>query len=343
MRRVARYGSDPFHLTQRQLPIMPSSRKHPAAESRITRPASGTPKGGGKRERVSFQGEPGANSHLACTEAYPDLEPVACPTFEDALAAVKSGDVRYAMIPIENSVAGRVADIHHLLPDADLYIVGEHFLRVRHQLMALPGATLDTVKRVLSHTQALGQCRNTLRKLGLTPVPEADTAGSARLVSQSSDPTVAAIASRLAAEIYGLKILMSDVEDETHNTTRFVILAREPDDALPGNGPVITTFIFRVRNVPAALYKALGGFATNGVNMTKLESYQLEGTFNATMFYADIEGHPAERPVQLALEELSFFSTEIKVLGTYPASPYRLEVANLGHAPGLPVSGGRRS
>ncbi len=276
---------------------------------------------------VAYQGEPGANSHLACREAYPDLEALACPTFEDALAAVKSGEVRHAMIPIENSVAGRVADIHHLLPGADLYIVGEHFLRVRHQLMALKGASLDTVKRVMSHTQALGQCRNTLRKLGLKPVPEADTAGSARMVSEAGDLSLAAIASSLAAEIYELQILMNDVEDEKHNTTRFVILDAEPDDAEPGTGDVITTFLFRVRNVPAALYKALGGFATNGVNMTKLESYQTEGTFNATMFFADIEGHPADRPVQLALEELSFFSSEVRLLGTYPASPYRAEAS----------------
>jgi prephenate dehydratase len=280
-----------------------------------------------RRDRIAYQGEPGANSHLACTEAYPDCDAIACPTFEDALAAVRSGDARWAMIPIENSVAGRVADIHHLLPHSDLFIVGEHFLRVRHQLMACQNATIGTIRRVLSHTQALGQCRNTLRTLGLTPVPEADTAGSARLVAQSQDPALAAIASRLAAEIYGLRILREDVEDEAHNTTRFIILAAEPDDAEPGNGPVITTFIFRVRNVPAALYKALGGFATNGVNMTKLESYQLEGTFNASMFYADVEGHPADRPVRLALEELSYFSSEVRVLGTYPASPYRAEVA----------------
>ncbi len=275
---------------------------------------------------IAYQGEPGANSHLACKEAYPGLEPLACPTFEDALAAVKSGEVRYAMIPIENSVAGRVADIHHLLPHADLYIIGEHFLRVRHQLMALPGASLETVKRVMSHTQALGQCRNTLRKLGLKPVPEADTAGSARMVAEKGDPTEAAIASSLAAEIYGLQILKSDVEDEQHNTTRFVILASDPDDAEPGDGEVMTTFLFRVRNIPAALYKALGGFATNGVNMTKLESYQEAGTFNATMFFADIEGHPAEKHVAEALRELDYFSSEVKLLGTYLQSPYRAEV-----------------
>jgi len=277
--------------------------------------------------RVSYQGEAGANSHLACLEVYADCEPVACPTFEDALAAVKSGDVRYAMIPIENSVAGRVADIHHLLPNAGLYVIGEHFLRVRHQLLAVKGASLTTVKRALSHTQALGQCRLTLRKLGIKPVPEADTAGSARIVAESGDPTIAAIASSLAAKVYGLETLMSDIEDEAHNTTRFVILAADPDDAEPGDGPCVTTFIFRVRNVPAALYKALGGFATNGVNMTKLESYQLGGAFTATMFHADIEGHPADEPVRLALEELSFFSSEVKLLGTYPASPFRLEAA----------------
>ena len=288
----------------------------------------------GRRGPIGYQGEPGANSHLACTEAYPAMDARAFPTFEDVLAAVKSGEVELAMIPIENSVAGRVADIHYLLPNADLYIVGEHFLRVRHQLMAIKGATLATVKRVLSHTQALGQCRNTLRKLGLTPVPEADTAGSARMVMEANDPTIGAIASRLASEIYGLDILATDVEDEAHNTTRFVVLSAEPDDAEPGDGSVITTFIFRVRNVPAALYKALGGFATNGVNMTKLESYQTEGTFNATMFFADIEGHPADRAVRLALEELSFFSAEHRILGTYPASAYRVEAAERIAGPG---------
>jgi len=287
--------------------------------------------------RIVYQGEPGANSHLACREAFPDLEATACPTFEDALSAVKSGEARYAMIPIENSVAGRVADIHHLLPDADLYIVGEYFLRVRHQLMAAPGATLKTIKRVLSHTQALGQCRRRLHELGLRSVPEADTAGSARMVKEAGDPELAAIAPSLAAEIYGLDILMSDVEDEVHNTTRFVVLAAEPDDADPGDSPVVTTFIFQVRNIPAALYKALGGFATNGVNMTKLESYQLEGTFNATMFFADIEGHPADMMVQLALRELHFFSSKVKVLGTYPASPYRAEAARLLAAGQIPV------
>ena len=298
-----------------------SSRPSASRAARLEKPAAA----GGRR--VSYQGEPGANSHMASVEVFPGCQPVACPTFEDALAAVKNGDAQHAMIPIENSVAGRVADIHHLLPEAGLFIVGEHFLRVRHQLMALPQASLETVKSALSHTQALGQCRNTLRRLGIKPVPEADTAGSARMVSEQNDLTQAAIASTLAAEIYGLKILKSDIEDEAHNTTRYVILAAEPDDADPGEGPFVTTFLFRVRNVPAALYKAMGGFATNGVNMTKLESYQLDGAFTATMFYADIEGHPSDRSVRLALEELSFFSTELRVLGTYRASPYRAQVA----------------
>lgn len=287
--------------------------------------ANGPPIDAKRTGRLVFQGEPGANSHLACSEAYPNMEAIACSTFEDALAAVRSRDATYAMIPIENTVAGRVADIHHLLPDADLYIVAEHFLRVRHQLMAKPGASMDDIKRVLSHTQALGQCRNTLKRLGLSPVPEADTAGSARLVAESKENDIAAIASTLAAKTYQLEILLSDIEDAEHNTTRFLILAADPDDAEPDEGPLITSFLFRVRNVPAALYKALGGFATNGVNMTKLESYQLEGTFNATMFYADIEGHPSERPLQLALEELSFFSSEVRVLGTYRAGAYRAQ------------------
>jgi prephenate dehydratase len=321
---------------------MPKSSRHSSAASQHDGAASAAGEGPAVTNtsgtRIAYQGEPGANSHLACRDSYPDLDALNCPTFEDVLLAVRSGEARYAMIPIENSVAGRVADIHHLLPHADLYIVGEHFHRVRHQLMANPGASLKSIKRVLSHTQALGQCRKKLFELGLRPVPEADTAGSARMVAEAKDPELAAIASSLAAEIYGLDILANDVEDELHNTTRFVILAGEPDDADPGTSPVITSFIFRVRNVPAALYKALGGFATNGVNMTKLESYQLEGTFNATMFYSDIEGHPADRLVQLALEELSFFSSEVRVLGTYPASPYRAKAAHMAATGQIPVS-----
>ena len=289
------------------------------------------------KQKISYQGEPGANSHLAAREAFPDLEAVAYPTFEDALAAVKSGDAVYAMIPIENSLAGRVADIHHLLPDAGLYIVAEHFLRIKFQLMGLKGAKLSGLKDVYSHVHALGQCRKILRKLGVTSHVAGDTAGAARQVSEWGDTSKAALAPRLAAELYGLDILAEDVEDEDHNTTRFVILSKEPDDAEPDNGTVITTFIFRVRNVPAALYKALGGFATNSVNMTKLESYQTEGTFNATMFFADIEGHMKERAVQLAMQELSFFSTEVKVLGTYPASAYRKEAAELASNGQIPL------
>jgi prephenate dehydratase len=274
---------------------------------------------------VLFQGELGANSHLACVNAFPDMEARPCATFEDALSGVHQGHAHFALIPIENSVAGRVADVHHLLPESDLYIVGEHFERISHQLMALPGTKLKDLKTVHSHTHALGQCRRVIRELGLTPVTEADTAGAARLVSQGKDKTKAVIASKLAAEIYGLEILRGDIEDAEHNTTRFIMLSANRDDAPAGNGPVMTTFLFRVRNVPAALYKALGGFATNGINMTKLESYMVEGNFWAAMFYADIEGHPEERLVRLALEECKYFSSEFRILGTYPMSPFRLQ------------------
>lgn len=277
-----------------------------------------------KHKTIVFQGEPGANSHIACHEAYPDLEAVPCPTFEDAFAAVSGGEHDLAMIPIENSVAGRVADIHHLMPNSGLHIIAEYFLPIRHQLMAPKGATLATIKAVQSHIHALGQCRTMIRKLGLKTVIGADTAGSARQIAELGDKTHAAIASRLAAEIYGLEILAEDIEDEAHNTTRFIVLSKEPDWAPHGNGPTVTTFVFRVRNVPAALYKALGGFATNGVNMTKLESYQIGGNFFATQFYADVEGHPDDRPLRLALEELAFFSKELRILGVYPAHPYRL-------------------
>ena len=276
---------------------------------------------------IAFQGEAGANSHIACLEAYPDMKVLPCATFEDVFATIREGRARLAMIPIENSVAGRVADIHHLIPDSALYIVGEHFLRVRHQLLGLKGAKLPGLKTVESHVMALGQCRDVIRELGLTPVVAADTAGSARIVSEAGDPTRASIASALAGEIYGLDVLKADIEDAEHNTTRFLIMAKEPEDAEPDSGPVVTSFIFKVRNVPAALYKALGGFATNGINMTKLESYQLEGTFNASQFYADIEGHPASRNVRLALEELEFFTSELKILGIYPAHPYRAAIA----------------
>ena len=276
-----------------------------------------------RANKIAFQGEPGANSHLAARDTYPRLEALPCPTFEDALAAVKSGKAKLAMIPIENSVAGRVADIHHLLPDSGLHIVGEHFERIRHQLLTLPKVKLSELKTVHSHIMALGQCRKAIRALKLTPVIEADTAGAARHLRESGDRARAVIASKLAADVYGLTVAKADIEDAAHNTTRFVVLAAKPERTRPGDGPIITTFVFRVRNVPAALYKALGGFATNGVNMTKLESYQLEGSFNATMFYADIEGHTDERRVKLAMEELHFFSSEVIVLGSYRASSFR--------------------
>ena len=277
--------------------------------------------------KIAYQGEAGANSHIACREAYPDYEATACGTFEDAFAMVKEGEAALAMIPIDNSVAGRVADIHHLLPASNLYIIGEHFLRVHHQLLVLPGTAVEQLKTVHSHVHALGQCRRVIRQMQLKPVVAADTAGAAREIAEAKDKSRAAIATRLASEIYGLDVLKENIEDEEHNTTRFIVLAATPHDAEPEDAPVITSFVFRVRNVPAALYKAMGGFATNGVNMVKLESYQLEGQFAATQFYADIEGHPAERPVRLALEELEFFTTHLRVLGVYKASPFRAEIA----------------
>ncbi|HEY1361597.1 MAG TPA: prephenate dehydratase [Xanthobacteraceae bacterium] len=274
-------------------------------------------------KKIAFQGEPGANSHLASREVYPDHQPLPCPTFEDAFAAISSGEAAFGMIPIENSLAGRVADIHHLMPDSGLHIIAEHFMPVKHQLLAPKGARLEDIRTVESHVHALGQCRKAIRELGVRPVVAADTAGSAREVAEIGDNTRAAIASRLAAEIYGLEILAEDIEDEDHNTTRFIVLARDARWARSDAGPVITTFLFRVRNVPAALYKALGGFATNGVNMTKLESYMIEGNFFATQFYADVEGHPDDRSLVFAFEELAFYSKEMKILGVYPAHPFR--------------------
>jgi prephenate dehydratase len=279
-----------------------------------------------RAKRVAFQGEPGAYANLAAREALPHALAVPRPTFDDAVEAVKAGETDLCIIPIENSLHGRIADIHHLLPDAGLYIVGEHFHRVRHQLLGLHGAKLGGLKSVFSQGPALGQCRKVVRELKLAAHVWHDTAGSARHVAELKDTSVSAIASSLAAEIYGLDILRADVEDEPHNMTRFLIMAREPDDAPNDGAKVVTTFVFRVRNVPAALYKALGGFATNGVNMTKLESYQLGGSFNATQFYSDIEGHPEERNVRLALEELQFFTSKLTVLGVYPAHPFRDEM-----------------
>lgn len=282
--------------------------------------------GGTPAETIAFQGEAGANSHMACREAFPDLAPLACRTFEDALNAITEGRARLGMIPIENSVAGRVADIHHLLPDSGLHIVGEHFLRIHHQLLGLPGSSLEGLKRVRSHIMALDQCRNIASDLGLQRVVTADTAGAAREVAEAGDAAEAAIASSLAAEIYGLDILKADIEDEDHNTTRFIIMARSADKLPRDEGAgLITSLIFRVKNVPAALYKALGGFATNGINMTKLESYQLDGRFQATQFYAEVDGDPQDDALKGALEELDYYTDEVRVLGTYPAHSYRLE------------------
>jgi prephenate dehydratase len=273
--------------------------------------------------KIVFQGEPGANSHIACRDVYPKYQPVPAPTFEDCFTVVTRGRADLAMIPIENSLAGRVADIHHFLPTSNLHIVGEYFLPIHFQLMAAKGVKLADVRTVHSHLHALGQCRRIIRKHGWKAIVEGDTAGAARAIGESKDPHAAALAPKLAAELYGLNILARDVEDEDHNTTRFVVLARKPLKTKRGNGPVMTTFVFQVRNIPAALYKALGGFATNGVNMTKLESYMVNGNFFATQFYADVEGHPDDRNLKLALEELAFFSDELKILGTYPAHPFR--------------------
>ena len=275
-------------------------------------------------KKIAFQGELGANSHIACREVYPDFEPLPCATFEDAFAAAASGEAELAMIPVENSIAGRVADIHHLLPTSPLQIIAEHFMPIRFQLMGLKGVKIEQIKAAHSHIMGLGQCRNFLRSRGIVARTSSDTAGAAREVRDLGDPTQAAIAPRLAAEVYGLDILAENIEDAAHNTTRFVIMSRDavqPDYA-PGV-TWVTAFVFRVRNVPAALYKTMGGFATNGVNMTKLESYQIGGSFNATQFYAEVEGHPEEAPVQRALEELGFFSTQVRHLGVFQAHPYR--------------------
>ncbi len=275
-------------------------------------------------KKIAFQGELGANSHIACRETHPGLEPLPCATFEDVFQAAANGEAELAMIPVENSIAGRVADIHHLLPTSPLQIVAEHFMPIRFQLMGLKGAKLENIKAAHSHIMGLGQCRNFLRARGIKPRTAADTAGAAREVAEAGDPTQAAIAPRLAAEVYGLDIFAENIEDAAHNTTRFVIMSREA--AIPEKQPDVTwvtAFVFRVRNVPAALYKTMGGFATNGVNVTKLESYQLGGSFNAAQFYAEAEGHPDDPPLQRALEELGFFSSQVRHLGVFPAHPYR--------------------
>jgi prephenate dehydratase len=259
---------------------------------------------------------------------HPGMEPLPCASFEETIAAVHDGRARLAMIPIENSVAGRVADIHLLLPSSGLHMVGEHFQPVRHQLVGLPGAEIGRLTTVYSHVHALGQCRQFIRKIGVEPIVAADTAGAAKQVAEWGDPTRAAIASTLAAEIYGLEILASDIEDAAHNTTRFVVMASAPDWpdialAAPDGPGVVTSFVFEVRSVPAALYKALGGFATNGINMTKLESYMIDGRFSQAQFYADVEGHPDQQGLRYAFEELGFFSKNFAILGVYPMHPFR--------------------
>ena len=276
---------------------------------------------------IAFQGEPGAYSDLACRQVFPRMTTLPCVGFEDAMAAVRRNKARLALLPIENSVAGRVADIHHLMPGSNLHIIGEHYQRVEHHLLAPRGATLKSLKTVHSHVHALSQCRDLIRALGVTPVVATDTAGAAAEVAARGDKTEAAIASELAGKIYGLVSLKKNIEDAEHNTTRFLIMARKPQWAKPNSGLTVTTFVFAVRNVPAALYKALGGFATNGINMTKLESYMVGGRFTATQFYADVEGHPKDRNLRLALEELAFFTREVKILGVYPGHPFRREAA----------------
>ncbi|MBS0411912.1 MAG: prephenate dehydratase [Proteobacteria bacterium] len=280
-------------------------------------------------KKIAFQGEPGANSDEACRTHYPDYEPAPYPTFEEAFEGVKSGACALGMIPVENSIAGRVADVHHLLPASGLKIIGERFKPIHFQLMASKGVRLEDLKTVVSMPFAWGQCRRFLRKLGVTMEAAGDTAASARIVAESPSPTRAAIAPALAAEIYGLEILARDIEDEAHNTTRFLVMSPETDPAAPPAGTeCVTSFVFRVRNIPAALYKALGGFATNGVNMTKLESYMENGAFTATFFYAEVDGRPEDAGLVNAFDELKFFSDHFEVLGVYAADPFRK--TNLG-------------
>ncbi len=270
--------------------------------------------------KIAFQGEPGAFSHAAVHQLFPDDEALPCPSFEDTIAAVQQGRADFGVVPVENSLYGRITDIYHLLPASGLHIIAEHYLRVEMNLLGVPGATLKDVKAVQSLSVALGQCRRFIAEHGFRTISGADTAGSAREIAEAGDKSVAAIASRFAAEVYGLTILASNIEDAAHNTTRFLVISPQKQEAAAGSGKVKTTFVFRVRNVPAALYKALGGFATNSVNMTKLESYMLDGSFTATQFYADIEGHPTDRNVTLAFEELRFFTSEFRILGVYPTA-----------------------
>ena len=277
--------------------------------------------------KISFQGAFGANSDMACRAAYPNCETLPCFGFEDAFVAVREGKADLAMIAVENSIAGRVADVHHLLPEGGLHIIGEHYQPIQHHLLAVKGAKLQDITRVESHVQALAQCRTWLRQHNIQPIIHADTAGAAEEISKRNDKTVAAIASDLAGKIYGLESLATNIADKvgeagTQNTTRFLILAREAQNP-PVESACVTSMIFKVRSVSAALYKALGGFATNGINITKIESYLVDGNFTAAQFYVDVEGHPQATPLRLALEELSFFAHEVKILGTYPAHKFR--------------------
>ncbi|MEN3745622.1 prephenate dehydratase [Sphingomonas sp. HF-S3] len=269
---------------------------------------------------VAFQGAPGANSHIAAMQAFPEGAPLPCFSFEDAIDAVREGRADRAIIPIENSLHGRVADIHFLLPESGLAITGEHFLPIRYDLVAT--GEIGQVREAMSHPQALGQCRFWLKQQGITPVAYPDTAGAGAVVAELADPAVAALVPPGAGELYGLNILAKNLADADHNMTRFVILAREAQEPA-GDGPWMTTFIFEVKNVPAALYKALGGFATNGVNMTKLESYQRGGSFAATEFYTDVTGRPGEPPLDRALEELKFHTKSMRVLGSYAQARQR--------------------
>ncbi|KKC33366.1 prephenate dehydratase [Devosia psychrophila] len=271
-------------------------------------------------KKIAFQGEPGAFSHAASNNVFPGEQAIGCVTFEETINAVQSGKADFAVVPVENSLYGRITDIHHLLPESGLHIIGETYLRVEMTLLGVPGATLADIKAVQSLSVALGQCRKFIAENGYRTINAVDTAGSAREVAEKGDKSVAAIASRFAGEIYGLDVLASNIEDAAHNTTRFLVLSPTSQEAPANIGKVKTTFVFRVRNVPAALYKAMGGFATNGVNMTKLESYMVGGAFTATQFYADIEGHPSDPGVVHAFEELGFFTDHFKILGVYPAT-----------------------
>jgi prephenate dehydratase len=274
--------------------------------------------------RIAFQGEFGSNSDEGCRSYFPDGRPMPCATFEDAFDAARSGRADLALIPIENSIAGRVGDVHHLLPRSGLKIVGERFKPIHFDLMANPGTRLGEVTTIASHVMALGQCRKLIRRLGAHPEVAADTAGAARLLAERPDPTRAVLAPPLAAQLYGLEVLEAGVEDEPSNTTRFLVMTAEATPAEPpADQACMTSFVFRVRNVPAALYKVLGGFATNGVNMTKLESYSEGATFAATTFYAEVEGRPADPGLAHAFEELAFFSDRFELLGVFPADPFR--------------------